>query len=459
MGMTGRQQFFRVELPLAMPLIATGIRLALVQVWATATIAALVAGPGLGRIITDGFFHTDYGKGIAGAVVVAVVALVLELVAAALQRLVDPVPHGSSPKRDRKSAADRQAVPMPTPTAVGSPEPDRTRVADRRGTQKVNPCTLRRRLPGRGAGRRHRPPRRGVRAATTSSARRRRHQRRDHRESGGDKGTVRDLAGQSFPEATLVASMYEQLLDEGRLRRRRPSWSTPATSTWPTFPGGVDVVPEYVGGIVDFLNSQENGADADAVRRQRRRPAVIGRRQSLLDEAGITLLDPSAATDTNAFFVTKDYSDQNGVDQALRPRGQVSVVLAAAPDCEGRPDCEGGPDRRVRHRRHQGPAARLRQRPDLPVGPQRRVPARRDQHHRRHPGVPGLWCCSRTTSTSSRRRTWCRPSRPSSSPTTPTSPASSTPLMAALTTENLTELNGQGRRSTGRSPRTSRRSS
>ena len=82
MGMTGAQKFFRVELPLALPLVMSGVRLALVQVWATATIAALVAGPGLGRVITDGFFRTNYAKGLAGAVVVAVVALVLELLAA-----------------------------------------------------------------------------------------------------------------------------------------------------------------------------------------------------------------------------------------------------------------------------------------------------------------------------------------------------------------------------------------
>ena len=56
--------------------------------WATATIAALVAGPGLGRIITDGFYRTNYAKGIAGAIVVAVVALVLELISAAVQRAV-----------------------------------------------------------------------------------------------------------------------------------------------------------------------------------------------------------------------------------------------------------------------------------------------------------------------------------------------------------------------------------
>lgn len=99
MGMRGSQLFSRVELPLALPLVVAGMRLALVQVWATATIAALVAGPGLGRVITDGFYHSDYGKGFAGAIVVAVVALVLELLAAGAQRLVSrrsrPSGHGS----------------------------------------------------------------------------------------------------------------------------------------------------------------------------------------------------------------------------------------------------------------------------------------------------------------------------------------------------------------------------
>ena len=101
MGMTGPQRFFRVELPLALPLVMSGVRLALVQVWATATIAALVAGPGLGRVITDGFFRTNYAKGLSGAVVVALVALALELLAAATQRAVDPNPRESSRNRKR----------------------------------------------------------------------------------------------------------------------------------------------------------------------------------------------------------------------------------------------------------------------------------------------------------------------------------------------------------------------
>jgi osmoprotectant transport system permease protein len=90
MGLTGWQQFSRVELPLALPLVVSGLRLALVQVWATATIAALVAGPGLGTLITEGFYRTDYPEGIAAALVVALVAFLLELLGAGVQRAADP---------------------------------------------------------------------------------------------------------------------------------------------------------------------------------------------------------------------------------------------------------------------------------------------------------------------------------------------------------------------------------
>jgi len=107
MGMTGVQSLRSVELPLAAPLVIAGVRLALVQVWATATIAALVAGPGLGQIITDGFYHSDYGKGFAGALVVAVVALLLELGAAVAQRAADPVRRA---RRDARIVNDVEAV-------------------------------------------------------------------------------------------------------------------------------------------------------------------------------------------------------------------------------------------------------------------------------------------------------------------------------------------------------------
>jgi osmoprotectant transport system permease protein len=112
MGMQGGQLLRRVELPLALPLIVTGVRLALVQVWATATIAALVAGPGLGRIITLGFRRQDVPEVVAGALVVAVFALVLEGVMVLTQRLLDPL------ARARRSATPRSAADVASAPSV-----------------------------------------------------------------------------------------------------------------------------------------------------------------------------------------------------------------------------------------------------------------------------------------------------------------------------------------------------
>jgi osmoprotectant transport system permease protein len=87
MGMTGRQVMFHVELPLSLPMILTGVRIAAVQLVATATIAALAGGGGLGRIITAGFNLASTPQVVAGAVLVAAFALVVEGVFALTERL------------------------------------------------------------------------------------------------------------------------------------------------------------------------------------------------------------------------------------------------------------------------------------------------------------------------------------------------------------------------------------
>jgi osmoprotectant transport system permease protein len=84
MGMTRFQVLTRVELPLAIPLIATGVRLAAVQIWATATIAAIIGSGGLGQLITVGYATQYYGEVYGGVVVIALTAVLLD---AALQRL------------------------------------------------------------------------------------------------------------------------------------------------------------------------------------------------------------------------------------------------------------------------------------------------------------------------------------------------------------------------------------
>ena len=101
MGMKGGQLLWRVELPLASGLILTGVRLAVVQLRATATIPALVAAPGLGQIITRGFDAQDLAEVIAGALVVAVIALLLEGLMVLAQRALDPVARARRTGRGR----------------------------------------------------------------------------------------------------------------------------------------------------------------------------------------------------------------------------------------------------------------------------------------------------------------------------------------------------------------------
>jgi len=103
MGYRELAQILRVELPLAVPLIMAGIRTSAVQVVATATLAALIAGGGFGRYIIDGLAQFDYTKLVAGAVLVALLALATEAGLAALERVL--VPRGirllSSPATQR----------------------------------------------------------------------------------------------------------------------------------------------------------------------------------------------------------------------------------------------------------------------------------------------------------------------------------------------------------------------
>lgn len=90
MGYRELEQLVRIELPLSVPLIMAGVRTSAVQVVATATLAALIAGGGFGRYIVDGLAQQDYTKLLAGVVLVAALALATEGSLWALERLLVP---------------------------------------------------------------------------------------------------------------------------------------------------------------------------------------------------------------------------------------------------------------------------------------------------------------------------------------------------------------------------------
>ncbi len=104
MGMTNGQVLGRVELPTAIPLIGAGLRTTTVQVVATATLAALVGGGGLGRYVVDGFALQDITLMMSGVVLVSVLSIGTEAILALFQRYLTPLPLRT--KRDSAKSAE-----------------------------------------------------------------------------------------------------------------------------------------------------------------------------------------------------------------------------------------------------------------------------------------------------------------------------------------------------------------
>ena len=90
MGLGEAQILGSIEIPLGLPLMLAGVRTAAVNVVATATLGALVAGGALGRFIVDGLALQEYDQLVAGALLVALLAVATEFSFAALERATTP---------------------------------------------------------------------------------------------------------------------------------------------------------------------------------------------------------------------------------------------------------------------------------------------------------------------------------------------------------------------------------
>jgi osmoprotectant transport system permease protein len=112
-GLTGGDIVRGVELPLATPLMLTGVRVAFVQVLATAALGALVAFSGLGSFIVEGFAQFDDGKTLTGAVLTSLLAIVAEILLLRVQRRLTPwaaATPGRAVRGRRASAATDPAL-------------------------------------------------------------------------------------------------------------------------------------------------------------------------------------------------------------------------------------------------------------------------------------------------------------------------------------------------------------
>ena len=158
-------------------------------------------------------------------------------------------------------------------------------------------------------------------------------------DNGSGGGGAVTIASQSFDEAALVTAMYEEILGDAGYEVEKKLVDT-RSAYLSEFPGSVDIVPEYVAGLGDQLNTDANGENAGPISSSDL-DATLEAMQPLLDEKGITLLEASEAASQNAYFVTQQYSEDNGVTALSDLEGE-SITLAAHPDCEGRDDCQAG---------------------------------------------------------------------------------------------------------------------
>ncbi|MAT61945.1 MAG: ABC transporter permease [Micrococcales bacterium] len=110
-GMGGFRILSRVELPLALPLIAAGIRTATVQVVATASLAALVGSGGLGRYVVDGYSLQDNTLIIAGAILTGLIAVIADLVLGFVERRITP----KGLRGETFVASEEEEIPEATP--------------------------------------------------------------------------------------------------------------------------------------------------------------------------------------------------------------------------------------------------------------------------------------------------------------------------------------------------------
>jgi osmoprotectant transport system permease protein len=112
-GMTGWQILTKVEIPLGLPLLIGGIRAAVLQVVATATLAAYVGSGGLGGYVFLGLKTQDYAMMLGASILVIALAIAFEIVFSLLQRVVVPAGVSGREAGRRKGSRERARNPIP----------------------------------------------------------------------------------------------------------------------------------------------------------------------------------------------------------------------------------------------------------------------------------------------------------------------------------------------------------
>lgn len=150
------------------------------------------------------------------------------------------------------------------------------------------------------------------------------------------------VGGASFTESVIMIEIYRALLEDAGYDVTVQTVDNREIYEPALESGEIDVVPDYLATLTEFLNRAVNGPDAEPVASSDPQ-ATLDELTRLGAEVGIVPLEPAQAANQNAFVVTEAFAAENGLT-TLSDLGALGepVVLAATEECPERPFCQIG---------------------------------------------------------------------------------------------------------------------
>ena len=159
-------------------------------------------------------------------------------------------------------------------------------------------------------------------------------------ETGGQGQLV--IGAANFPESKILANLYAIALEGAGFDTEIKEVTNREVYGPALERGELTVFPEYVGTFTEYLNKRKNGPDAEPVA-SGDLDATMQALRPLAEEVGLTVLEPSAAADQNAFAVTREFAESNGLRTLSDLAGyEGELVLGGPPECPTRPFCQPG---------------------------------------------------------------------------------------------------------------------
>jgi osmoprotectant transport system substrate-binding protein len=159
--------------------------------------------------------------------------------------------------------------------------------------------------------------------------------------TSGGSGNVA-IASANFPENQILAEVYRQALAGAGYTATVKSLTTRPVILKALESGDVQVEPDYVGSMAKYLQKEKDGSDDLGVD-DSDLDETHAKAQELAAEKGLTVLEPSPAQDQNAFAVTREFSEKNGVTKLSDLADYTGpLVLGGTPECKTYALCQPG---------------------------------------------------------------------------------------------------------------------